>query len=1101
MFSSNKNKLEWLHPKDKAAYFALSKRVAKQFVESNRIDSNSSIVYTQYAKQHPHKHPFGEYIGDYYALKDYLLLSQLRIDYANSATVDMQRMVKMTKHLVLSAMLKTAGQVHESISESKTEEKSADGSEYQEVLSHYFMSRNYKEEHVRLFEKLKQCGSSDPAEDLKKISDLLYDHTDIVVSFDLDKFTTFRNQRLLNYFQANKKTNEEYFYNRLATEILYYLDLKTQKLLKLLLEPGRHPCFGTLQFSRQISPIEEYGSSFLVLDRSIKSNATAIFGDQFDVFKTKTKAAPSHLSVQPVGLISQLSDPLLKSLLAADEESPFPKDYVMEYKNHRASYIEVHFPANLRLDQDDVKHIHWQFPNNMSSLAEIDYLFNRGITVSLGTNPFLSAKYANAHQAGSIESYYINAITDTLHEAISLMTETTTDSDDPLFILNETSLDLTLEERSVHPAQFCGALHLFGVRKKFEDTSAFQALNGWAEQKDSSYVLPLNNTSKQEGGLDDHDAYSHTVASLRQLLQVFLKRIFTVILSSAQNEQHLLTKNTFHPFTGKGPTHAVNQVRELKLGDEAHPYEIKVHWFISSYCIEILSDDSKTIDFCFEILSAYFPSLIREKNFFLIDLHTINPLRILARNQFPYQATVIYEDKIDSPQYGDVCLAFRHGAGWATPGGHNNYPDFKPMPWVGVFADVEFAQRNCSWAELKENLEPLGSSHTPNTTYFALRKSLLRDFQADEHEFINGSLRWFPIYQLGCLQSEQVAFSASMLGITAQDYTARFGARLVLRPVQSLLIYLQHCENELNSLLKSNFSLYPAEDFSVTVHRRVEACDHYWLPEAAFGQVSLNGKPHCLSLIKQYVEQHYPGSCEQTSQLRFHAFSPKKLISLLQSFPKELKTLDWFKQVLASTRPDIYFSLNFLDKMAVELNEAASAKQIDKVNYLLDHFPMFYNNPGLGNISALLDSDRQAYIETSKKVEQNSKFNQEMMKQQPIVKSLQQATRQDYLSVVSEAKLVAEKLVPEAKSPEFIKLFAAVSEYQEKAWLANYTCKYLSAKHTRPKPNQRRYAALQNIGLFAKFNPQTNAELQRSAAHDTKKVFASKVLGALKSLY
>ena len=801
----------------------------------------------------------------YYSVKDYLLLRYLKENFENATKINFSVIHYLISNLKLVQLI-TDSEHRVGIFE---QQKLL----WDEVLavvtrSHHGMQTQYADE---IKSRLIQYKSANADRQLTKIEELFSQKSNIVVSFD-SAFMNADAKQILNFFQTRGRKNfykqgspeyMNYVIDRLAAEALHFLNAEIPQLQRLLLNPDAHPCYATLQI--QIAPITEYGKSFIILDPVIKKQASAIFGAPLNRMKTTgVRFKPVKLSESLAPLIAQFSEDLLKVSMKVDSNTPFPADFDMQFKVDKSEYIEVQIPASIPLrDPRYVRHIHFAFGVGFPEIEKLNEFIKQDITVSIGENPFIDPIFTDSYHTGKIQKFLLETVTNYIYKAALFIAET--DEEHLGFKCDEKSLQfsfkITQNRPNFHQAQAAALVYLMGVRDYFRNISALAFPHGMTK-----YILPLNGFAAAAGELGDHDAYTYDYLSLKKLLAVFLKRIFSIIIVSHQNESHWLLDNSPHPITGKGATEESNQTRELYLGTEMYSYDIAVNWMYDRVVIEVLSDQSIYADFVLNCIVAAIGKKASQENFFIyINLSLTELLNELHQKCFAYQACVIYENvKVGVPRKTDGNLLLAYRDGYATPGGHNN----DPYSWIGPFTEIEFGDLRPDWQDIYRRHRFLGVSQQPLTAYFSLPTECFSFIKEDVSEFSENSLNRFPIYRLGNLPKKAISQCRGFLQITKQEYSQYFSKALPLRPVNSIIVYLDWAERKLSRKLNELYS--NLAQFTVKIcHEYTVVNFHgreFWKPHVQFGRIEISGKYYYLKILKKYFR-------------KFRALSVNKLIN------------------------------------------------------------------------------------------------------------------------------------------------------------------------------------------------------------------------------
>ncbi|MBS0349711.1 MAG: ankyrin repeat domain-containing protein [Proteobacteria bacterium] len=875
--------------------------------------------------------PWQDYPGCslYETVRDYLILQFIKEKFENSARVHFETVKSLIKSLRLTQLI----QQNTLPASTSFEQKywlstcllqSIDA--YNQRIEEHSVNK-IKEKLIQLKYKPEQLD-----EQCRKLAHLVLHQSEIVITFD-SKGYDFSSASMFSFFQTRKtnaaniqdeKSFNEYLIIRLSAETLHYLNAEPDNLQNFLMDSSAHPVYATLQFL--VTPVTIYGNSFMVLDRSQKNAATAIFGSPIrKMIEQGIRLKPVRFTKSPYPLIAQFSDRLLKTCLETDQKKPFSSEFDIQFNNHETQYIEVQLLNNISLNNSGhVKHIHLDFNSHLPKFEKIDQWIDQGINISIGNNPFDCLAFREAYSSGEMAEFLLKETVSHIYRAALIIAETNESylklipSHKALqFIFN-----ITMNRPHLHQAQAAALLYQLGVRRYFTNIPAIAF-----DQKKIEYILPLTETSADSGALTDHDSYSENFYSLKKLLEKFLKKIFLIVLISFQNEQYYLLNNKPHPITGKGATEESNQTKHCHLGEAKTSYDIEVHWMFDRVVIEVISSRQQDADSVMANITKLFASKAKLDQFLIyIDLPLTKLLKKLQKSYYPYQSTIIYENKIIS-HYGDLLFAFRYG--FTSPGGHNN----DPYSWIGAVADIEFGKLIADWRIIEAHKKILNTTAQPVTIYYSLPTECLATIQEEADEFVPGSLLRIPVWRLGNLTSEEIDRSANICKLSSENYIKNFGRALLLRPVNSIVVYIHWAQQEIQEIISMLF--YNTVKFSVEIKRQLEVITYneayYWKPCHDFGRIEIKGANHYIELLQKQVHDFSHSLSTQTreSTLVLAETNPLQLIQRMEETPIDLvcNDLKLTQRILKQLRTNsltylLQFKIDKISEIFMQISKA-----------------------------------------------------------------------------------------------------------------------------------------------------------------------------------
>lgn len=865
----------------------------------------------------------------YDAVRDYLILQFLKEKFENSPSIRFKTIDSLVKSLRLTQLIQKSAPSTSADSQQKykinTRLLNAIDT-YNQTIEETSVKK-IKEKLIQLKYKPEQLD-----EECQKLVHLVLHQSEIVITFDSKGFD-FSSASILNFFQIRKtkaatiqdeKKFNNYFNIRLCVETLHYLNAEPDDLQTFLLDSSAHPVYATLQFF--VAPVVTYGDNFIVLDRSQKNGATAIFGSPVSTMvENGTRLKPVRFTKSPYSLIAQFSDALLKTCLETDEKKTFSSQFEMQFRKHETQYIEVQLLNTISLNNPGhVRHIHLDFNAHLPKFIKIDEWIDQGINISIGANPFLCLAFREAYYSREIAEFLLKETVSHIYQAALIIAET---NQDYLKLITghktlQFILNVTENKPQLHQAQAAALLYLLGVRRYFTNLPAIAF-----DEKKIEYTLPLTEKSTDTGGLTDHDSYSANFYSLKKLLEKFLKKIFLIVLISFQNEQYYLLNNKPHPITGKGATEESNQTKLCTLGEEKKPYDIDLRWTFDRVVIEVISSLEQDVDCVISGISKFLGNNAKREKFFIyIDLPLAELLKELQKVYYAYQATIIYEDKIIS-HYGDLLLAFRHG--FTSPGGHNN----DPYSWIGAVADIEFGKLIEDWRSIESHKKILGSTSQPSTIYCSLPARCLTTIQEDAEEFVPDSLLRIPLWRLGNLTAEEIERCANIFTLSTENYIKNFGSALLLRPVNSIVIYINWAKQTIYETISKLF--YNTVKLIVKINSELENISYggvcYWKPGTDFGRIEIIGENHYITLLQKQLQDFPHSLITQTheSTLILTETNPLQLIQRIEETPVDLvcNDLKITDRVIQQLRKDhltylLQFKIEKISKIFMQIRKS-----------------------------------------------------------------------------------------------------------------------------------------------------------------------------------
>lgn len=728
-----------------------------------------------------------------------------------------------------------------------------------------------KEKKLLVAKKLYNHGFTKSYVTPEKIHQFVLQDMAIVTSFNFSILDSPRPE-FLNCFQVtkevknhpkNKRDTHDYYVARLATEIVNYISLPTKKLHAFVVKPHAHPIYAILQ-PYPIAAVSNYGENFAILDPALLNQCTANFGAGLDLLSSQSPAYHQSVTLNKSAypLIAQLSQSALTALAYSAATKKKSDDFKTEYKSKDSQYIEIQLP-NISLKQ--IKLFYFSPNHTIPDLKQI-YELKEDIPVVIGNNPFKSPLFMQKFRTGKINEFLIKLTHDLIYQAALLIGET--NESHLHFSLDEKALNvefkITTNAPSFHQAQAVKILNLFGVRKYFHEHGVINF-----PYTSVHYYLPLDGSSKQEGKLTDHDAYFYHHRSLGQLLNVFLKHIFSVLIVCCQNDRHWKIHHKYHPYTFKGATEESNQARQLPLFEPLlnERFDIDVHWSFNTVLIRVLANE-KSFDACVRWVIKSLNAINLEKYLIIRNNHIIInfPLeKILVHFKKYWHAykTVVIFDDIDKT--GNILLALRQSGeiikGFQFPGGHNNDP-------LGIqdFAyDMEFGKIHNDPNAFLRHFIHFYTISNPKTDCSIFPLGGFKIIEEEKEEFTANSLQQFSLHSLGNLDEEQITTVAKYYNLDIDQYKSIFGNALPLTPYDSVIHYLEYCEKELSKFfVKVLLELSSDEpDVYVRINNKIKITKHkdniYWLPTKEFGEIEISGGPKTkLKLLAETICSKLP---------------------------------------------------------------------------------------------------------------------------------------------------------------------------------------------------------------------------------------------------
>ena len=788
---------------------------------------------------------------------------------------------------------------------------------------------NYRSDYQRLAERLQQINQDSlPTEiphQISRIDTLLKEQTKLVVTFNPDRLNLNKETHYKSFFELRNRFDtqedtEEYTNRRVGSEAILYGAIDPSILQRFIIDATSHPCYGTLQFQNQIQPITEYGESFFILKDPIKQNAIALFGAPLTkLLVTNQITTPVHLNQSLAPLALQLPDSLLKDCLDSKGDDG-PALYDFQFQDEKSDYIEVQFPANLRLDSpQNIQHLHFEFSENMLSNEKIASTIESGILLTLGKNPYENNEFAQASKTNTMEAFLIATVADYIYQTALFLGETTRDY--LHFSIDKTCLTFTFRVTNnapqFHQAQAAGLLYLMGARRYFEKNSPIDFA-----YENFDYRIPLNGQSLQEGSIFDHDAYTYEYASLRKLLNIFLFRIITINTISFNNDIYVVKHKKLHTLTGKGATDEAMLTNTEDLSTlitgvkKDKKYEVKTNWLYDGILIELPTTDFELPELIILVGNAK-TAIEHQGCYIYIPLSISQYLKELSEERATYQACIIHDDT-SFDDYGDLLLANRFG--YTTPGGHNN----DPYNWIGAYSDIEFGQFKFDKAALENficNKTRIGRTQNPDTAYYLCDASDIRNIKEDTSEFKEGSLSRFPVYQLGNLEAGQISSIARHFGIEVKEYLDTFGFALALRPVPAILVYLSYYEKLIADLIieiikKATLADNPTCTVQIesTIKEKKLKGKTYHVPTMNFGEITIHVEPEHKSRIINYL-LHFDKFAKKIHHLSddiiLTKINPYYLHSTIKKHYALLNHLTFIEQQLSDLRKNEVYLIQF----------------------------------------------------------------------------------------------------------------------------------------------------------------------------------------------
>lgn len=828
---------------------------------------------------------YEEHQPSYHATRDFLILSFIRKKQKAFSFYKALGLVKETK---MATVLR----------EKKFTPSVTDVKEWKEIISNVSAENKRDEEtHRAVFQK--KISSSEvvnPFQEMKDMESFLKSQGVIVCTYDSTKVPVDTDQ-LLNFFQTKHRKDGDdifYFHQRLTAEYLRFCNYtSTSNMMSFLMKPEKHPTYACLRFYKQIEPLESFGAGFFVFTPELLKLSLANYRNSLTEQTQDRELQMVSVSKAPTALFAQLSDDFINALLQRDKtRSYFPSTFSMKWDNEKTTFIEIQMPTGISLrDPTVLKHQHIPFEDAVRDMKGLTEQIQRGISVSVDSNPFHQDEFIAAFRSGQLPSFLKIKIVNYVKKLAQLMYEIEDQHMVCEYNPHQLIFDIKVTPDGCHQAQFAGFAYLLGVTSYFKSGRA--ALDFSPEGEWIRHVTPLTGIKKQNGDLTDHHAIQDTPASLSTLLNIFIKRLFQILLVSKQNEDYFEKYGRVHPITGKGATHAQNQVRDLYIGrKENQPSTIEAHWIYDRVIINVNAFSPEDLKWIMEVIATFLDKKIKMKDhFILIDLPLVEIINRFSEKWICFQALNLLDDE------GNIFLAARRfpnqkfHCGKSTQGGKQTDPLSEARAGMdGEFGEIKSLQQ---FSKKRLGISDSKTQRYRKTIYFSSNASYF-NLKLDLDEFQNHTLRSYPIYQLGNLDDKALQLEAADLSLSVKSYVQLFGKATLLREVDSIWFYIDYCAKELQKELA-----YCGDDIDVTIAHDYKTVNFenivYRLPAERFGEITITANADSLKKVALFLDEHKISYAVQElksisqgmiSQLIVKNCNPQKLLMLSQRIKK-----------------------------------------------------------------------------------------------------------------------------------------------------------------------------------------------------------------------
>lgn len=347
---------------------------------------------------------------------------------------------------------------------------------------------------------------------------------------------------------------------------------------------------------------------------------------------------------------------------------------------------------------------------------------------------------------------------------------------------------------------------------------------------------------------------NETFKSLLSVRDALLTFEITTLLTSYQNQNYYEQHNgDFHPITGKGAANGKVALLNDRLYKDGSPYHVQVSYNkdtksveIKSSLQEMLPEIAKAIR---EILTIASDKFIIQDNKLVISMTAWDFIAKLR------QAAIFYEGINVITEEGELLLAYRHGRGLASAGGHHS--DKYSPKGIGHGLHSEFSLTLNTPASLtKEVLLMNDTKFSLKTGIYILPYNvLLPTKEAKSYAF---------------LQNKKIPFKAD-----PEEFQVGSEVALTLSEMRGKYFYdvmpiAELCQYQLNKLKETLSGIFPKEfqDMSITIDHTYEVIVKtevsFKIPSETFGRMCFSTSSEFPQELKAIVESFKVKSEDET---------------------------------------------------------------------------------------------------------------------------------------------------------------------------------------------------------------------------------------------